>query len=186
MKPSEKTGRVPTRSTCTWLKRRWGMLMGWAGAAGCLVTLARWHCWHDLHQAARSDAMPCQTTRADANLLVARVLGWAKPWMAVKTDWHSSTGIRGQTWPVEMSQSSWTPSWRRAYSWRDEETAVDWTLVHVLAGRPRHSSQSPPEKGRPQRSIQGKQLGAYWMKEKNWAWTKCRPPRSANLAHAGC
>ncbi len=77
LKPPEETGRGPTRSTCTCVKRRHGIGMGCGGAAGCVVTLPRLQPWHSLHQAVMSAAMPFQQNRAEIRRRVALVPGWA-------------------------------------------------------------------------------------------------------------
>jgi hypothetical protein len=48
------------------------------GAAGCDDTLARWHCWQSLHQAATWEAKHSQTKRLEINHLVALIPGCAR------------------------------------------------------------------------------------------------------------
>jgi hypothetical protein len=52
-----------------------GTAMATGSAAGCLVTLARQHCLHALHQAATSLASRNQTNRLEMSHQVALVLG---------------------------------------------------------------------------------------------------------------
>jgi hypothetical protein len=61
-----------------WLKRWVGLLIAWGGAAGCLVTFARWHCWQSRHQAATWVDRQGQTKQLAIRRLVALMPGWAK------------------------------------------------------------------------------------------------------------
>jgi hypothetical protein len=51
LKPSADVGRGPTRSTCTWVKRRSGISIGWTGAVCCGLALPRAQSWQSRHHA---------------------------------------------------------------------------------------------------------------------------------------
>ena len=80
--------------------------MGWIGAVGCVVILARWHSAHSRHQRPTSADMPFHTNLADINRLVALILGWASVWIAKKTLLCQVTGTNGRRRPVETSHHS--------------------------------------------------------------------------------
>ena len=101
LKPPEETGRGPTRSTCTCVKRRQGIGIGCAGAAGCVVTLPRLQPWHSLHHAVISAAIPFQQNRAEMRRRVALVPGWAMVWMLQKTSRRYRSGTIGLMRPLE-------------------------------------------------------------------------------------
>ncbi len=69
--PSSEDGRGPTRSTWTWENLLLGTGNFCRGAAGCFVTLPRWHVWQSRHQALMSLAMPRHTKRAEMSRRVA-------------------------------------------------------------------------------------------------------------------
>jgi hypothetical protein len=77
LKPSADAGSGPTRSTCTWVKRRSGIGMAWTGAVCCGLALPHAQSWQSRHPADTSEDMPRQTTRAAINRCVARMPAWA-------------------------------------------------------------------------------------------------------------
>ncbi len=107
LKPPEETGRGPTKSTCTFVKRRHGIGIGCAGAAGCVATLQRLQPWHSLHQAVMSAAVPFQQNRAEMRRRVALVPGWAMVWMLRKTSRRYCSGTIGLMRPLDISQRIW-------------------------------------------------------------------------------
>ena len=106
--------------------------MGWKGEAGC---------WQDRRHAAPFHGTHYICTRAETNLCVARVPGWAKPRRAQKTVRGSPTGIKKLNVAcVEVSHSTvvectvhlhlhlqcrWAPSWRHESTCRNGEEAVE-------------------------------------------------------------
>jgi hypothetical protein len=67
-----------------------------------------------LHQEAISDCIPGQRKCAAIILRVARMPGWATPWIALKTRRRSASGTSGLNRPVDMSHSRLTPSTSQA------------------------------------------------------------------------
>ncbi len=132
LNPSADAGRGPTRSTCTWVKRRSGTGIGWTGAVCCGLALARAQSWRSRHQAATSEAMPRQTTRAAISRRVACMPAWASSWIALKTSQRSATGMRGLSCPVEVSQTTLSPCMSTCCSCNEEEWAAFNVSWHAL------------------------------------------------------
>ncbi len=77
LNPSADAGRGPTRSTCTWVKRRSGTGIGWTEAVCCGLALPHAQSWQSRHHAPTSEAMPRHTTQAAISRRVARMPSWA-------------------------------------------------------------------------------------------------------------
>ncbi len=80
--------------------------MAWRGAAGCLWTFPRWHCWQSRHMAAASSAtllsIVIHTKCAVTMHLVAHMPGWATLWMVWKTSGLPASGHSGLVMPCSM------------------------------------------------------------------------------------
>ena len=124
-------GSGPTRSMCTWAKRRLGMGMGMARRCTCLCILPRWHLAHSLVHCVTSLAIPGQTKREETSLRVARMPGWPMPCMESKTVRRKETGTKGLYVPVVVSQKRGAPSVGSVRTVRDGETRIAATAGHV-------------------------------------------------------
>ncbi len=109
LKPSADAGSGPTRTTCTWVKRLSAIGMAWTGAVCFGLALPCAQSWQSRHHADTSEDMPRQTTWAAINRRVARMPAWASLWTALKTSRRSDTGMMGLGWPVETSQTTFSP-----------------------------------------------------------------------------
>ncbi len=96
------------------------------GETGWEVTLARWHCWQSLHQAATWEAKPGQTKRLEISRLVALMPGCARLCTASKIGRRKAAGTRGLKTPDEVSTSMVAPCMETADTRRAAEELARW------------------------------------------------------------
>ena len=101
-------GRGPTRSTCMWSKRRFGMSNCSSGALMCVWILELWQGMHARTQFPTCFLSPFLTNLELMNFLVIRIEWRDRRCIRSKTWCHYETGTTSLVCPVDVSQRSVT------------------------------------------------------------------------------